>query len=218
MPAAKAEPGIEAVAHLQDGGDIGAGAEERGMAERILPAVAAEDVPALAGQRDQQRHHQEVEHRRSSGTTQRHARRAAATTRTIGASALHARAPNRPLGRTSRTRMKIRKMPIWPSYSPRNRPHRLSTTPMSKPPISAPGDRAHAAQHDDGEGDQHEGVADVRIDVIGRDQQAGRDREAGGAEAEGDGVDMRDVDADQFARRASPWRRRGSPCRCRSRS
>ena len=32
------------------------------MAEGILPAVTTEDVPALPGQRDQQRHHQEVQH------------------------------------------------------------------------------------------------------------------------------------------------------------
>ena len=62
MPSAKPEPGVDAVAHLQDRGDIGAGAEERGVAERILPAVAAEHVPALPDQRDQQRHHQEVQH------------------------------------------------------------------------------------------------------------------------------------------------------------
>ena len=38
----------------------------------------------------------------------------------------------------------------------------------------------------------------MRIDVIGRHQQAGRDREAGGAEAERHGVDVRDVDAGQL--------------------
>ena len=79
------------------------------------------------------------------------------------------------------------------------------------------GHRAHAAQHHDGEGDQHEGVADVRIDVIGRDQQARRDREAGRAEAEGHGIDVRDVDAGRARRPASPSPPRGLPCRYRSR-
>ncbi len=49
----QAEPGIDAVAHLQDGRHIGAGAEERRVAERILAAIAAEQIPALAGERDQ---------------------------------------------------------------------------------------------------------------------------------------------------------------------
>ena len=56
-------------------------------------------------------------------------------------------------------------------------------------------DRAHAAQHHDGERDQHEGIAGVRIDVIGRHQQAGGDRKARGAEPERHRVDVRDVDA-----------------------
>ena len=58
--------------------------------------------------------------------------------------------------------------------------------------------RAHAAEHDDGEGDEDEGVADVRIDVIGRDQQAGGDGEAGGAEPKGDRIDVGDVDAGEL--------------------
>ena len=33
--------------------------------------------------------------------------------------AFHARSPNRPVGRNSSTRMKMTKMPIWPSDSPR---------------------------------------------------------------------------------------------------
>ena len=56
---------------------------------------------------------------------------------------------------------------------------------------------AHAAQHDDGEGDQHEGVARLRRDVEGRHQQARRGAEAGDADAVGDGEDVLDVDADQ---------------------
>src|SRR4029079_18154457 len=43
----ESEPRIDAVAHLQNGGDIGAGAEKRRMAERILAAIAAEEIPAL---------------------------------------------------------------------------------------------------------------------------------------------------------------------------
>src|SRR6185437_10278934 len=105
-----------AVAHLQDGGDIGAGAEEGGVTERVLPAITAEDVPALTGQRDHQRDDKEIERE-----------------------GFHARAPNRPLGRTKSTAMKIKKMPTWPSESPRNRLDRLSTTPIARPPISAPG-------------------------------------------------------------------------------
>ena len=69
----QAEPRVDAVVHLQDGGRVGAGAEEGGMAERILPAIAAEQVPALADQRDQQRDHQEVEHDVGRGD-QRHGR------------------------------------------------------------------------------------------------------------------------------------------------
>ena len=58
----EAGPGVDAVARLQDGGDIGAGTEEGRMAEGVLPAIAAEHVPALAHERDQQRDDQEVEH------------------------------------------------------------------------------------------------------------------------------------------------------------
>ena len=64
-------PGVDAVADLQDRGRIGAGAEERGMPEGILPAIAAEHVPALPDQRDQQRDDQEVEHG-VRGDDQRH--------------------------------------------------------------------------------------------------------------------------------------------------
>ena len=59
------------------------------------------------------------------------------------------------------------------------------------------GHRAHAAEHDDGEGDEDIGFAGARLHVVARQQHAGGDGEARGAEAEGDGVDMRDVDADQ---------------------
>src|SRR5258708_29570357 len=56
------DPGVDAVAHLQDGADVRAGAEEGCMAEGILPAVAAEHVPALPHQRDQQRHGEKIEY------------------------------------------------------------------------------------------------------------------------------------------------------------
>ena len=38
----------------------------------------------------------------------------------------------------------------------------------------------------------------LRIDVVGRHQQAGGDREAGGAEAERHRIDVRDVDAGEL--------------------
>ena len=132
------------------------------------------------------RHQQRIDH--GDGEAQRRSR---SSTRS------HARLPNRPVGLNSRIRMKISEMPIWPSCSPRNRPPSDSVTPMRKPPTAAPDEAAHAAQHDDGEGDQHEGVARLRRDVEGRHQQAGRGAEAGDADAVGDGEDVLDVDADQ---------------------
>src|SRR6185312_14477209 len=136
-PGGKSRPGIDAVAHLQDRGDIGAGAEKRGMAKRILPAISAKDVPALPRQRRQKRDDEEVE-RRVGMDDERH-RRQHGDHDGDGAKPLHALAPNRPVGRTSSTAMKTRKMPIWPSDSPRKRPDRLSTTPTMRPPINAPG-------------------------------------------------------------------------------
>lgn len=58
--------------------------------------------------------------------------------------------------------------------------------------------RAHAAQHHDGEGNQHKGVTHAGIDVISRDQQARRDRDAGRAETEGHRIDVGDVDPHQL--------------------
>ena len=117
-PDAEAEPGVDAVAHLQDGGHIGAGAEECRVAERILPAIAAEQVPALADQRDQERHHQKIEHDIGRGD-QRHGREQRHGDAAIGDQSPHARSPNKPLGRNSSTRMNITNMPICPSDSPR---------------------------------------------------------------------------------------------------
>ena len=63
MPTAKADPGIDAEAHLQERGRVGAGAEEGGVAERELAAEAAEDVPALRGERDDEGENEEVQDR-----------------------------------------------------------------------------------------------------------------------------------------------------------
>ena len=109
----------------------------------------------------------------------------------------HALAPNRPVGRTSSTRMKMRKMPIWPSESPRKSPQRLSTTPMSSPPRSAPGIEPMPPSTTIVKATSTKALPDARIDVEGRHEQAGGDGQAGAAEAEGDGVDMGHVDADE---------------------
>src|SRR5262249_23687335 len=131
-------PGVDAVAHLQDGSDIRAGPEEGRMTEGILPAIAAEHVPALPHQRDQQCDDEKIEygigggkqwHRREHSNDEHNLRDRGPP---------HARSPNRPLGRKSSTRMNMTKMPICPSDSPRWRPQRLSTTPMNRPPTSAP--------------------------------------------------------------------------------
>src|SRR5438128_447489 len=98
---------------LQDAGGVGGGAEEGRMAERVLPAVAAEHVPALPDQRDQERDDQEIQHDVRSGD-ERHARKQRDHSQD-DAGAFHARSPNKPVGRNSSTRMKITKMPIWPS-------------------------------------------------------------------------------------------------------
>ena len=210
----EAEPRVDAVAHLQDRGDIGAGAEERRMAERILAAIAAEQVPALPDQRDQQRHHQEIEHdvgRRDQrhGGEQRHGdqdRR----------EALHARSPNSPLGPKQQHQDEHHENADLAERFAEIEPGQALDHADEQSAEQRARHRAHAAEHDDREGDQHEGVAGLRIDVIGRDQQAGRDGKAGGAEAERHRIDVRDIDAGQARRRASPWPPRGSPCRCRS--
>ena len=111
---------------------------------------------------------------------------------------LHAFAPNRPLGRTSSTAMKIRKMPIWPSDSPRNRPGQAFHHADDQAADQRARHRAHAAEHDNGEGDEDKSVTRARIDVISRHQQAGGNGNTSGAEAEGHGVDMRDLNANQF--------------------
>src|SRR5260221_7639146 len=56
---------------------------------------------------------------------------------------------------------------------------------------------AHAAEHDDGEGDDDEALADAGMSVIARQQEAGGGADAGDADAEAHGEDMLDVDADQ---------------------
>ena len=72
-----------------------------------------------------------------------------------------------------------------------------STTPISRPPASAH-ETAHAAQHHDGESHQHEAAADLRIHVVGRQQEAGRRAQAGHADAERQRVDFLYVDAHQL--------------------
>ena len=103
--------------HLQDRGGVGAGAEEGGLAEGILPAIAAEDVPALAGKRDQERDDQEVQDDIGVNKQRHHGERRHHDD--DRQKRLHAPAPNSPRGRTKRTTMKIRKMPTWPSNSPK---------------------------------------------------------------------------------------------------
>ena len=101
----------------------------------------------------------------------------AATTATIGKKPppVHARAPNRPLGRNSRTRMKIRKMPIWPSDFAEIEPAQALDHADEQAADQRARNRAHAAEHDGREGDEHEGIADMRIDVD-RSASAGRPR------------------------------------------
>ena len=89
------------------------------MAEGILPAIAAEHVPALPDQRDQQRDDEEIEHD-IGGSDQRHRREHGDDEpQRPDRRPPHARSPNRPLGRNSSTRMNMTKMPICPSDSPR---------------------------------------------------------------------------------------------------
>src|SRR5262249_3862957 len=133
----KTKPGIDAVPHLQDRGDVGARAEEGGMAERILPAVAAENVPALPHQREHERSHEEIK-RDVRVHDKRHCRQDPEYCGNRKESP-HARAPNKPLGRTRSTTIKMRKIPICPSDSPRKSPDKLSATPISSAPTSAPG-------------------------------------------------------------------------------
>src|SRR5262249_8240801 len=133
----KTKPGVDSVPHLQDRRDVGARAEEGCMAERILPAVAAENVPALPHQRDQQRSHEEIEREvrvQDEGNCGQDPENCDDRKKTP-----NARAPNKPLGRTRSTTIKMRKIPICPSDSPRKRPDRLSATPISSAPTSAPG-------------------------------------------------------------------------------
>ena len=113
-----AGPGIEAEAHLQHGADVGAGAEEHRMPEGHLAAVAAEDVPALPEQREEQRGGPEAEPEARLDEKRQHQENKKYDRKNL----LHARCPNKPVGRNSSTRMKIRKMPICPRLSPSSRP------------------------------------------------------------------------------------------------
>src|SRR5579864_7591069 len=59
------------------------------------------------------------------------------------------------------------------------------------------GKAPHPAQHDNGEGDQHEAFADAWMRVVARQQQTGSGADAGDTDAEAHRVDMLDVDADE---------------------
>ena len=118
-PEREGNPGVDAIAHLQDGGDIRAGAEEGGMPEGILPAIAGEHVPALADQRDQRRYDKKIEHEVGRGEQRDRRERSDDEHNVRQRSSFHARSPNRPLGRKRSTRMNMTKMPICPSDSPR---------------------------------------------------------------------------------------------------
>src|SRR5262249_59677546 len=100
-------------------GKRAASTKKGGLTEEIRPAISAEDVPSLSGQRDYQRNDEEIEcdigvhNKRYAGQDGQHAN--------DWDQRLQARAPNRPLGRTSSTMIKIRKMTISPTDSPRYR-------------------------------------------------------------------------------------------------
>src|SRR5437660_3853197 len=66
------------------------------------------------------------------------------------------------------------------------------------------GEAAHAAQHDDGEGDQHEAVSDLRIDVVRGQQEARGGAEAREPDTEAHRENVLDVDADQLRALAFP--------------
>src|SRR5258708_12663646 len=66
------------------------------------------------------------------------------------------------------------------------------------------GEAAHAAQHDDGEGDQHEAVSDLRIDVVRGQEETGGRPEACEADTEAHRENVLDVDADQLRALAFP--------------
>ena len=157
MPAAKADPGIDAVAHLQDGGDVGAGAEEGGVAEGILPAIAAQDVPALPGQRDQQRHDEKIQRhvrlnkQRHDGERRDHQ----------GDRQKHPSCPR------SEQAARAHQQHRDEDEEDADLAERLAEKEAGQALHHADeqaadqraGHRSHAAEHDDGEGDQHEGVA-----------------------------------------------------------
>src|SRR6185503_4548788 len=119
---------------LQDGRGVGADAEEHRMAERGLAGEAARDVPRLTDEGGEEHQHADRDQvvrcqQRIDHGGQQHCRE-----RDVP----HARLPNRPVGFSSRIRMKISEMPIWPSCSPRNRPPSDSVMPIRKPPTAAP--------------------------------------------------------------------------------
>ena len=70
--------------------------------------------------------------------------------------------------------------------------------PMTRPPISAPGTDPMPPSTTMVKATSTKALPGARLDIVGRNQQAGGDGDAGSAEAESDGVDMRDVDAGEF--------------------
>ena len=142
------------------------------MAEGELAAVAAEHVPGLPGQRDSSAIIDEVQQRRPSARTAapRRARRRLAA---IGARPLSCPRSEQALRPEQQHRdedqedadlaQRLAENRARPGTRPRRSAGRRPARPAA----------AHAAEHDDGEGHQHEAIADLRIDVVGRHQQAG---------------------------------------------
>src|SRR5690606_1746476 len=132
------QPRVQAQAELPQRLPVCTHAKEQRMSERQLPAIATQNIPCLREQRGVQRHHDERQ-----GHTRLHHRggnRHGHTEQQHGIQVFHdqARAPNKPCGRNSSTRIKMAKMPICPNVSPHSSPPTDSTTPTSSPPASAP--------------------------------------------------------------------------------
>ncbi len=106
--------------------------------------------------------------------------------------------PKSPVGRNSSIRMNIREDADLAERLAEEEPAQALDDAEQQARDQRAAERPHAAEDDDREGDEHEGVADLRGDVEGRQEQAGGDRDAGGAEAEAHGVGVRHVDAHQF--------------------
>ena len=133
----EARPGVDAVAHLQDRRHIGAGAEEGRVAERILPAIAAEHVPALPDQRDQQRDDQEVEHDVRL-RDERHDAKRGDHKRDLPQAPSCALSEQPARAEQQHQDEDDEDADLAERLAEIERPDRLSTTPMNRPPTSAP--------------------------------------------------------------------------------